>query len=62
MTLAPARGRPPSLRAGHAVSSQLHACALQATGHVWRWGSDAYGSLGDPASADRPEPVQFVLR
>jgi alpha-tubulin suppressor-like RCC1 family protein len=44
------------------TSSNLHACALLRGGQVWCWGSDAYGSLGDPATGDRDHPVQVDLR
>jgi alpha-tubulin suppressor-like RCC1 family protein len=43
------------------VSSSLHACALLRGGQVWCWGSDAYGSLGDPAEGDQARPVQVAF-
>lgn len=33
------------------------ACARSAAGHVWCWGSNADGRLGDGSTLDRPRPV-----
>jgi len=39
-------------------ATRVHSLALDATGHVWAWGSNRYGQLGDGTFQDRLSPVQ----
>jgi hypothetical protein len=36
-----------------------HTLALTEDGHVWAWGSNAYGQLGDGSGVDRTTPVEL---
>jgi alpha-tubulin suppressor-like RCC1 family protein len=35
-----------------------HSCALLGNGHVWCWGSNVYGELGDGQAASSSTPVE----
>jgi len=43
------------------ASGREHAYALDDTGHVWAWGDNSKGAVGDGSSADRSTPVQLSL-
>jgi len=53
-----AGGADPSFVAVEAGES--HTCALDTKGHLWCWGSNRYGQLGDGTTTQRLRPVQVT--
>lgn len=41
-----------------AATAPQHGCALAEDGHVWCWGDNAFGQLGDGTTIDRASPVR----
>ncbi|HVV84572.1 MAG TPA: hypothetical protein VHE35_16000, partial [Kofleriaceae bacterium] len=46
--------------AAEVVAGRLHACARTEDGHVWCWGEDRVGELGDGLRARRDAPAQVA--
>jgi alpha-tubulin suppressor-like RCC1 family protein len=42
------------------TAGEHHTCALDESGHVWCWGSNEYGQLGDGTTEDRTKPSGVV--
>ena len=43
---------------GSVAAGRQHAIALSSDGTVWAWGRNAYGTIGDGTTTDRPSPTQ----
>ncbi len=42
-------------------SGNQHVLALTNDGHIWAWGDNSAGQLGDGSYIDRPSPVQSII-
>jgi alpha-tubulin suppressor-like RCC1 family protein len=47
-----------AVAAGGVVNTPSHSLALKADGHVWAWGVNTYGELGDGTVSTRSSPVE----